>query len=149
MKRRLAGTEGDSTFVKVAWGLIILLGGVAVFGPTLSPYDPNIGDFQKLLQGPNGAHWLGTDNLGRDTLSRLIAGTRVAALAGLEATAIAIAVGVPIGITVGFVGGTIDRLVMRVVDAVAAIPALVLAIAIIAAIGSGLGQAMLAVGLAF
>ena len=149
MKRRLSGTEGDSTFVKVAWGLIILLGGVAVFGPTLSPYDPNIGDFQKLLQGPNGDHWLGTDNLGRDTLSRLIAGTRVAALAGLEATAIAIAVGVPIGIAVGFVGGTIDRLVMRVVDAVAAIPALVLAIAIIAAIGSGLGQAMLAVGLAF
>ncbi|MEM7325730.1 MAG: dipeptide/oligopeptide/nickel ABC transporter permease/ATP-binding protein [Actinomycetota bacterium] len=147
--RRRTSTEGESAFVKAAWGLIMLLIGVAVFGPFLSPYDPNLGDFQKLLQGPSGDHWLGTDSLGRDTLSRLIAGTRIAALAGLEATAVAIAVGVPIGITVGFVGGTIDRLVMRLVDAIAAIPALVFAIAIIAAIGSGLGQAMLAVGLAF
>ena len=114
MIRRLAGNEGDSPFVKVAWGLIILVVGVAIFGPTLSPHDPNLGDFQKLLQGPSSDHWLGTDNLGRDTLSRLIAGTRIAALAGLEATAVAIAVGVPIGITVGFVGGTIDRLVMRI-----------------------------------
>ncbi len=139
----------ESPLVKVAWGLIFFLAGVAIFGPWLSPYDPNLGDFQKLLLGPSGDHWLGTDNLGRDTLTRLVVGTRVAAIAGLEATAIAIAVGVPVGITVGYLGGMIDRLVMRVVDAVAAIPALVLAIAIIAAIGTGLIPAMLAVGLAF
>ena len=139
----------ESPMVKIAWGLILLLAGVAILGPWLSPHDPNLGDFSKIMVGPSAENWLGTDNLGRDTLSRLMVGTRIAALAGLEATAIAIAVGVPIGITVGFLGGMIDRLVMRVVDAVAAIPALVFAIAIIAAIGSGLTQAMIAVGLAF
>lgn len=144
-----APTARESPIVKIAWGLILLLAGVAILGPWLSPHDPNLGDFSKIMVGPSSENWLGTDNLGRDTLSRLMVGTRIAALAGLEATAIAIAVGVPIGITVGFLGGALDRLVMRVVDAVAAIPALVFAIAIIAAIGGGLTQAMIAVGLAF
>ncbi len=136
----------------VTWAAATVVGVVgvlAVFGPLLTPYDPDNGELIDALQNPSGGHWLGTDYLGRDVLSRIIAGSRVAAVAGLEATAVALVVGVSIGMIVGLAGGWTDRIVMRLIDGISAIPALVLAIAIIAALGSGLTRSMFAVGLAF
>lgn len=122
---------------------------VAVFAPQLAPYDPNRANFDSLLLGPTADHWLGTDHLGRDTLSRLIFATRIAVFAGVEAVLIAVVIGVPVGLASGYLGGWIDRLMMRVIDILLALPGLVVALAIIAALGTGLTNAMLAVGFLF
>ena len=129
--------------------VLAIVGVFAVFGPWLSPSDPNSGEMRDALSGPSGDHWLGTDYLGRDILSRIIAGSRVAAIAGLEATIVALVIGVGIGMVIGLAGGWVDRIAMRAIDGVSAIPALVLAIAIIAALGTGLTRSMFAVGIAF
>jgi peptide/nickel transport system permease protein len=136
----------------VTTGAAIVLGVVlflAVFGPWVSPSDPDTGELRDALSAPSSEHWLGTDYLGRDILSRVIAGSRVALIAGVEATLIALVLGVGIGMVIGLAGGWTDRVVMRVIDGVSAIPALVLAIAIIAALGTGLTRSMFAVGIAF
>jgi len=128
------------------FGLVVLL---AIFGPLVTPSDPNDGELIDARQGPSGDHWLGTDYLGRDVLSRIIAGARVAMIAGVEATAVALAIGLVLGMSIGLAGGWIDRIVMRLIDGISSIPALVLAIAIIAALGAGLTRSMFAVGVAF
>jgi peptide/nickel transport system permease protein len=130
----------------VVVGLVAVL---AVFGPWIAPYDPNDGELRGALQSSSGDHWLGTDYLGRDVLSRIIAGSRVAAIAGIEATAVALVLGVGVGMVVGLAGGRVDRVAMRAIDGISAIPAIVLAIAIIAALGTGLTRSMFAVGIAF
>ncbi|MGE0308174.1 MAG: ABC transporter permease, partial [Acidimicrobiia bacterium] len=129
--------------------VLAILTAVAILGPWLSPHDPNAQDLRAVLQAPGGRHWLGTDELGRDVLSRLIAGSRVSLVAAVEATAVALAIGVPVGLVSGYAGGRIDRLVMVVNDAFMALPALILAIAIVGVLGSGLRNAMLAVGIVF
>ncbi|MGW6454534.1 dipeptide/oligopeptide/nickel ABC transporter permease/ATP-binding protein [Streptomyces sp. NPDC055078] len=122
---------------------------VAVAAPLLAPYDPAAPDVQNKLQGPSGDHWLGTDDLGRDTLSRLLYGTRTALLASGESVAIGLVLGVGLGLFVGYRGGWWDRIGMRVADVMQSIPALLLALALVAVLGNGLGNAMLAVGLIF
>lgn len=121
----------------------------AVFRDHLMPYDPEATDLSRVLEGPSGDHLLGTDNLGRDTLSRLIDSSRVAMLASFEAAGIALLVGVPVGLVIGYVGGWLDNVVMRIVDGFTALPGLIVAIAVIAALGPGIGNAMLALGLIF
>ena len=141
---------GDSSFVvKLAAGFLLFLLVIVVFGPVISPPDPTQGSLRTAMQGPSGEFWLGTDYLGRDVLSRLIAGARVAMFAGLEAVVVALALGLPVGLTIGFLGGWPDRIGMRIIEGVSAIPGLVLAIGIIAAFGSGLTRSMFAVGVAF
>lgn len=134
---RLAGT-----------GLVILvLVCICALGaPLLAPYDPNNQDYLAFTQGPSAAHWLGTDDLGRDVLSRLIYGSRVSLQVGVIALGIALGVGVSLGLLAGYSGGFTDTLITRFTDAVQAFPGLILALAITAALGPGIGNAMIAIG---
>lgn len=118
-----------------------------IFGPMISPYGPTRLDVINALQKPGVAHWLGTDSLGRDVLSRVLYGGRFTLAIGVGVVAIAFAIGVFFGTLAGFVGGPIDMLIMRFVDAMLSFPALVLAIALAAAFGPSLNNAMLAVAI--
>jgi peptide/nickel transport system permease protein len=133
------------------WGLWVVTGVVlaAVLAPALAPADPTKTDFGALLQPPSRAHLLGTDDLGRDILSRVIYGARTSLLAGVIAVGLAVAVGVPLGLLSGYFRGRLDNVLMRVTDALLSFPLLVLALAIAAVLGAGLTKAMLAVGIVF
>jgi len=125
----------------VAWLLIALL------APVVAPYDPikvTVGD---ALRSPSLAHLLGTDDLGRDVLSRVIWGSRISLSVGLISVGIGFFVGVSVGLAAGYLGGKFDLFVMRGVDAFLAFPALVLAIAITAALGPQIQNAMIAIGI--
>ena len=102
-----------------------------------------------MLSTPSRAHWLGTDDLGRDVLSRLLYGARLSLGASLMAVAIATLAGLPIGLAAGYLGGAADDALMRVIDALQAFPALILAMAISAALGPGLVNVMIAVGIVY
>ena len=121
----------------------------AFASPLLAPYDPNKQDLGNVLQPPGAAYWLGTDDLGRDVLSRLIYGSRVSLQAGIITVFFALVVGVAVGLVGGFVGGRIDDVLFRVMDAILAFPSLVLALAISAVLGQGLGNAMVAIAVVF
>jgi peptide/nickel transport system permease protein len=121
----------------------------AIFAPYLAPYDPLHQNIADVLQKPSPAHWLGTDEVGRDVFSRVIFGTRVALQASLQAVGLALLIGVPIGLVVGFLGRWTDRVAMRLTDVVQALPGLVVAFSVIAVLGRGLTQAMIAVSLLF
>ena len=112
----------------------------------LAPANPIRGHLEAALQAPSGLHWLGTDDLGRDELSRLVYGARVSLSAGLISVGLAASAGVPLGLVAGYAPGLADEVVMRVIDAILAFPALVLALAISAGLGPGLTSSMLAIG---
>ena len=128
---------------------IALLGLAAIFAPILSPYGPHDTDYFALLQTPSSAHLLGTDDLGRDILSRMLYATRASLLACLQAVGLAVLVGVLLGLFAGYFGGWIDRLLMIVVDSVLAVPGLLLALALVGALGPGLVNASLALSIIF
>jgi peptide/nickel transport system permease protein len=130
----------------VSLGFIALLVFVAVFAPVLTPHDPASQELVSLLQGPSGDHWLGTDGLGRDVLSRLIQGTRISMLAALQGVGLAVALGLPTGLLAGFTGGRIDTVISRIGDVFMALPGLILALAIAGVLGPGLTNAMIAIG---
>src|SRR6267378_4527114 len=111
---------------------------VALAAPLLAPYDPLAQDLGDTLARPGRPHLLGTDNVGRDVLSRVIWGTRVSLVAGLVAVAIAVIAGSLLGVVAGYCGGRVDGLVMRLMDAVLSFPPLVLALALGAVLGAGL-----------
>jgi peptide/nickel transport system permease protein len=137
------------------WATILALAGivlmilVAVFAPLLTPYDPNYANVLHRHQGPSWAHPLGTDGIGRDTLARIIFGTRTAVWTSFESVALALLIGVPIGLIVGFLGGWWDRLTMRVTDIFQSIPSLIFAFALISVLGRGTNQTALAVAIVF
>jgi peptide/nickel transport system permease protein len=112
----------------------------------LAPSSPIRGDLSDALRAPSTAHWLGTDDLGRDELARLLFGARVSLVAGLISVGLAASAGVPAGLVAGYAGGPADETLMRIVDAILAFPPLVLALAISAALGPGLTSSMLAIG---
>ena len=116
---------------------------------TLYLQDPIAQDLDSLVAGPSGAHWLGTDDLGRDVLSRLVHGALTSLTAAAVAVGVAAVIGVTIGIVAGFFGGLVDAVIMRVVDTLLAFPGLVLAVGVVAMLGPGLLNAMTAVGLVF
>ncbi|CAA9547161.1 MAG: ABC transporter, permease protein 2 (cluster 5, nickel/peptides/opines) [uncultured Thermomicrobiales bacterium] len=118
----------------------------AVFAPVVAPYDPTKQDFTNLLQGPSPAHLLGTDELGRDTLSRVIYGARVSLQVGIIAVGLSLIVGGGLGLISGYSGGVVDTVIMRIMDGLLAFPALVLALAITAMLGPNLRNAMIAIG---
>lgn len=122
---------------------------IVVFGPLIAPYDPEAFHVIRRLQGPSWDFWLGTDQFGRDLLSRILSGGRSAILFGVGSTALAIVVGAVFGIVSGYAGGGIDTLLMRFLDVVMAIPALLFTLLIVAVLGSGTTNAMLAVALSF
>jgi peptide/nickel transport system permease protein len=122
---------------------------VSVFAPVLAPYSPVEQDVTQLLLPPSAAHWLGTDDLGRDVLSRLIWGAPNSLYASLLAVGVGVALGVPVGLIIGFLGGWLDETVSRFIDALLSFPPIVLAIAVTGALGIGLTNAMLSVGFVF
>ncbi len=115
---------------------VLLLALIAVFGPWITPYDPIASNVQNALQPPSAAHWAGTDQLGRDIFSRLIAATRLDLIIAFSAVSISFAAGAVIGSFCGYVGGRVDRVVGRFVDVLMAFPLFVLAMAMVAALGN-------------
>jgi peptide/nickel transport system permease protein len=119
----------------------------AVLAPLISPYDPDLQTWTAVRKAPSALHWLGTDDVGRDVLARVIYGARASLLAGVISVAIALLVGVPIGLISGYLGGFVDALFSRITDALLACPFLILAIALAAFLGPSLGNAMIAIGI--
>ena len=131
-------------------GLIVVLAFVvvAIFAPLLAPYDPSATDFNALLAHPSSQHLLGTDELGRDELSRLIWGARASIQAGVFATILAMVVAVPIGLVAGYYRGWIDTVIARLTDVLLAFPFLILAVGLAAILGPSLLNATIALGVA-
>jgi len=129
-------------------GLVVvaLFVAAALFAPWIAPFDPIETSWSAIRKAPSAAHWFGTDDIGRDVLSRIVWGTRASLLAGVVAVSIAVALGVPIGMTAGLVGGVVDALISRLTDAFLACPFLILAIALAAFLGPNLTNAMIAIG---
>lgn len=128
-------------------GIVLFFVLLAVFAPWIAPYDPNAPDWMAIRQAPDAAHWFGTDDLGRDVLSRVIFGTRASLLAGVVSVAVAVLVGVPLGLVAGYYGRFADMAISRLADALLACPFLVLAIALAAFLGPSLENAMIAIGI--
>ena len=131
-------------------GLLIILGLVflAIFAPLLAPHSPYVGDLANarlLTPGPN--HWLGTDDQGRDILSRLIYGSRLTLQVVLLVAVIAAPLGLLVGTVAGYAGGWVDAVLMRITDIFLAFPKLVLALAFVAALGPGIGNAIIAIAI--
>ena len=125
--------------------LVIVETAVALFAPWLAPADPSAIDHRAMLVGPSAAHLLGTDDLGRDLLSRLIHGARVSMGVGVTSVLLAAAAGLPLGLVTGYLGGKVDEMLMRALDSVMALPALALALTIAAVLGLGLINGMIAI----
>jgi peptide/nickel transport system permease protein len=138
LRRNTGATVGGAIFL-----LIVATAGVA---PMLAPEDPVRLNVAESLEPPGRRHWLGTDQFGRDVLSRIIYGARVSVAMGLVAVAISVAGGSVLGLLSGYYRGTVDLLVMRLVDVMLAFPGILLALVIIAVLGPNLGSAMVAVG---
>jgi ABC-type dipeptide/oligopeptide/nickel transport system permease subunit len=117
---------------------------LAVFAPWVAPYDPYRGDFTATWQTPNGLHWLGTDDLGRDVLSRLIYGARVSISVGVLSQLVIALVGLPIGALAGFKGGWIDYVVLRIIDVLSSLPAMLFYVLLMVALGAGFGNLIIA-----
>ncbi len=120
---------------------------VAVAAPLVAPYDPVATSWTAIRKAPSVQHWMGTDENGRDVLSRVVFGARASLLAGVVSVVIAAGVGVPLGLLAGFTGGWVDGVIGRVVDAMLACPFLILAIALAAFLGPSLTNAMIAIGI--
>jgi peptide/nickel transport system permease protein len=132
--------------ILVGGSLVLLLIGVALLAPWLAPYDPVQANPSVSLEPPEWGHPFGTDDLGRDVLSRVIWGSRISLAVGVISVSIGLLVGVSLGLLAGYVGGLVDLLAMRAIDALLAFPALVLAISITAALGPQIQNAMIAIG---
>jgi len=142
--RLLARRPAAMVALAVVLGFIL----VALAAPHLAPFDPTAIDFRAVRKPPSAVHRLGTDEVGRDVLSRLLWGARASLLAGVIPVTIAVAFSVPLGLLSGYLGGWLDGLIMRINDAMLSIPFLIVAIALAAFLGPGLGNAMIAIGIA-
>ncbi|MCZ8513746.1 ABC transporter permease subunit [Paenibacillus filicis] len=128
-----------------AGAVILLLFLVALFGPYLTPYNPDTPNYDEILLGPSPSHWAGTDEYGRDILSRLIAGTRLTLAVSLSSVFIAAVCGTILGLLSGYYGKWLDRLIMRSSDVLFSFPDILLAIGIVAILGPGLMNVVIAV----
>jgi peptide/nickel transport system permease protein len=129
--------------------VLLLVALMALLAQFVAPYDPLKQDLMNARMAPSGGHWLGTDDLGRDVLARVIYGSRVSLIAGLASVAVGVVAGSLLGLGAGFAGGKVDSLVMRLVDAVLSFPGLVLALALGAVIGAGLAGVVIALGVVY
>jgi peptide/nickel transport system permease protein len=125
-------------------GMVIV---AAIFAPLIAPYDPTQKNTRNLLKAPTLQHLMGTDELGRDTLSRVIYGARISLEVGVIAVGISLVIGVLLGLIAGYMGGGTDSVIMRVMDGLLAFPAIVLALAITAMLGPSLNNVMIAIGI--
>lgn len=129
----------------VSGGFILLLVLVAVFAPWLAPWDAMESDWAELASSPSLAHWMGTDDLGRDVMSRIIYGARISLYIGVCSVTAGMVVGILLGLLAGYYGGWIDMLIMRAADVLFAFPGMLLAIAVVAVLGPGLNNVIIAV----
>ncbi|CCV13726.1 ABC transporter permease subunit [Mesorhizobium sp. STM 4661] len=127
-------------------GLVFLLG---IVGPWIVPYDPSAQDLTARLTGPSAEHWLGTDHIGRDLLSRLVAAARTTVIAMTIVVTCKLVIGVTLGTFAGFAGGRVDEVIMRFVEVFMALPSLIIALAVIGILGTGYWNMVLALVLAF
>jgi len=128
------------------FAVVVIFIVLAVFAPWIAPQDPIATSWSAIRQAPTASHWFGTDEIGRDVLSRVVWGTRASLLAGVVSVSIALLFGVPIGLAAGFIGGVVDGVISRITDAFLACPFLILAIALAAFLGPSLANAMIAIG---
>jgi len=140
--RRLLRRRGAMLGGAVVLGFVA----IAVLAPWLAPQDPIATSWSAIRKAPSAAHWFGTDEVGRDVLSRVVWGARASLLAGVVSVSISLALGIPIGLAAGFLGGFVDGLISRLTDAFLACPFLILAIALAAFLGPSLSNAMIAIG---
>ena len=129
--------------------ILILIVLIAVFAPLLAPHDPARSSLRNILKPPGLNYLLGSDDLGRDVLSRLMFAGRLSLVASVQAVAIALAIGLPLGLISGYVGGWVDTIIMRFNDALMSFPALILAVVIVGLLGPSLTNAMTAIGLVY
>src|ERR1700722_6124554 len=141
--RRLLQRTGEVVGLVVIATFIVL----ALLAPVIAPYDPIAANFILVRKPPSALHWFGTDELGRDILSRVIYGARASLVAGAISVGIALGVGVPFGLLSGYRGGFLDALLHRTTEAMLACPFLILAIALAAFLGPSLSNAMIAIGI--
>ena len=141
--RRLVRRKG----AMVGLAMVIFFVAMALFAPWLSPHDPVATSWSAIRKAPSDLYLLGTDELGRDVLSRVIWGARASLLAGVVSVCISLAIGVPIGMAAGYLGRWVDALISRITDAMLACPFLILAIAFAAFLGPSLTNAMIAIGI--
>lgn len=141
--RRLRRRKG----ALVGAAVVLFFIAVAVLAPWIAPFDPVTADWLQVRKLPSAVHWMGTDEIGRDVLARLIWGARASLLAGLVSVTIALMVGVPVGLLSGYCGGWVDHVLQRITDALLACPFLILAIALAAFLGPSLTNAMIAIGI--
>jgi peptide/nickel transport system permease protein len=140
--RRLLRRRGAAAGLAV----IAFFVAVALLAPFVAPFDPLATSWTAVRKAPSAAHWFGTDEIGRDVLSRVIWGARASLLAGIFSVMISLSIGVPLGLLMGYAGGKTDLLFSRLTDAVLACPFLILAIALAAFLGPSLTNAMIAIG---
>lgn len=121
----------------------------AILSPIIAPYSPYDSDIKQRLSPPSSTHWLGTDEFGRDILSRIIFGTRISLLVGVVAVSISTVLGVFLAALAGYYGGKVDAILMRIVDSMLSFPAILLAMSIVAVLGPGLVNLMIAIGIVY
>ena len=136
-------------FAVVGLVLLLVIVVMAVFAPLLAPYDPEELLVGEKFESPSAEHWLGTDHLGRDNLSRIIYGAQVAVRVAVQVVGVALLIAVPLGLLAGFVGGKLDTILMRIMDALHSIPTLVLALVLASAMSMSFNWALFGISLAF
>ncbi len=154
--RHSSGLWGDALkqFVKHPTGmfgafLVAVLILTAIFGPIFAPYEPTTMDFAATFAPPSLEHPMGTDNFGRDVLTRIMHGARVSLQVGIISVTLATVVGTLLGMIAGYSNRVVDEIIMRAMDILFAFPAILLAIAILAALGKGVANAMIAIGIVY
>jgi peptide/nickel transport system permease protein len=133
----------------VGAGVLLVVTLAAIFAGQVSPYSPTRQDFRVEHEAPSLTHWMGTDEFGRDVLSRIIWGAQASLQAGATAASIALVAGLVLGMVAAYYGGWLDNFIMRIMDVVLAFPYILLAIAVVAILGPGLRNAMIAIGIVY
>jgi peptide/nickel transport system permease protein len=145
--KRLARVFLRRKLAVVGLAVILAMVIVAIFAPLIAPYDPYKTDLDNKLQHPSGEHWLGTDSVGRDVLSRCIYGARTSLIVGICAVCLGAVIGQLLGLLAGFFGGWIFTTIMRLIDAMMAIPMIVLALVISSVLGGGIKNVIIALAI--
>lgn len=142
--RRILRFARGNPMGAVGIGIIVVFVIIALLAPLLAPHDPYLMNSSVILAPPSASHWMGTDEFGRDVMSRIIWGSRISLYVGLIAVGLGTTTGAVIGMVAAYFGGRIDYVVQRLVDTLMAFPMLVLALAMVAALGSSIGNVILA-----
>jgi ABC-type dipeptide/oligopeptide/nickel transport system permease subunit len=140
---------GRNRAAVVSFAVVLIFTLLAVLSPVITPYDPNVGNVVDSLLSPSGAHWLGTDDLGRDVFSRVIDASKIAMTVSLLSVGIALVIGLVLGVIAGYTGGPVDGVINRSQDVLFAFPELLLAIIIVAVMGPSLLNASFAISLLY